>query len=100
MVWENQDFIIICCGEHLYMVWWYRFCAMVWRTFLYGVDNMCIYRGDYGVMLWVYAVEYIYPVGYHMVWTTVLHTIYDLLSTPYICCGGMVWVQMSSSDEV
>ena len=36
--------------------------------------------------------------GDHMVWTTVLHTIYDLLSTVYICCGGMVWVYMSCAD--
>ena len=41
----------------------------------------------------------LYGVGYHMSWTTVVHTIYNLLSTAYIWCGDMLWVHMSSTDE-
>ena len=44
---------------------------MVWRTF--------VYRN-------------------YMVWTTVVHTIHDMLSTLYIWCGHIVWAHLSFPD--
>ena len=34
-----------------------------------------------------------------MVWTTVVHTIYDMLSTLYTWCGHIVWAHLSFPDE-
>ena len=50
-------------------------------------------------MVWVHLLV-LYGVGYHMPWTTVVHTIYNLLSTAYIWCGYMPWVHMSSADAI
>ena len=68
--------------------------TMMWTTCVYTVGNMGYAVGICrGVHLLV-----IYAVGNHMVWTTVVHTIYGLLSTVYIWCGSMVWVTLSYAD--
>ena len=70
--------------------------TMMWKTCVYTVGNMGYAVGICrGVHLLV-----IYAVGNHMVWTTVVHTIYGLLSTVYIWCGSMVWVTLSYADAI
>ena len=71
-----------------------------------AVDNMvwtsCVYAvGDIGYAVGICCGEHLlvlYGVENHMVWRTVVHTIYDLLSTLYIWCGHMVWVHTSFTD--
>ena len=61
------------------------------------------YRGVTWIMVWVYMLWAHFLVlngmGYHMLWTTVVHTIYNLLSTTYAWCGDILWVHISCSDE-
>ena len=72
-----------------------------------AVDNMvwtsCVYAvGDIGYAVGICCGEHLlvlYGVENHMVWRTVVHTIYDLLSTLYIWCGHMVWVHTSFTDD-